>query len=176
MSSHSPVLVEDSESVSLALPHDPDFPPLSVPSPLHHALAWVSDTVQTLEVDPLRNGLRLVVLGGMATAVKRGVDLLWDAVVDRAPLPAMVVPRPPADGRPHRLGSGLTLTAHIEQHDPAYDWMMAWLAQPQLQHKARNFEVDTRTAQNRIGRRQEWDEEAVMLLPNFGKWAATARA
>lgn len=96
-----------------------------------------------VESPALRDGLRLIVLGGILEAARRAASLIFNEIYSR-----------------------LTITARIEQHDPAYDWLMAWLSEPERQITARNFEVDTRSSQRET--LTGWTPETgLMLLPNF---------
>jgi hypothetical protein len=130
----------------------------------------VNVVLDLVESPALRDGLRLIVLGGILEAARRGASLLFNEIYSRKSLSDHNTPITTHSRAVLHLG--LTITAHIEQHDPAYDWVMAWLSEPERQISARNFEVDTRSTQKQAT--SGWKPETgLMLLPNFRKWVVS---
>ncbi|KAJ9115730.1 hypothetical protein QFC24_006913 [Naganishia onofrii] len=98
------------ETFAIALPLSP---PRS--SPLDTLLAFVHDVTGSGTV---RDGLKLIVVGGILEASRRGLTALCKQVYYYA-----------------------TIEAIFSEDDPAYRWIIAWLSVPERQQDARNFEV-----------------------------------
>ncbi|KZV96772.1 P-loop containing nucleoside triphosphate hydrolase protein [Exidia glandulosa HHB12029] len=73
----------------------------------------------------LRDWLKLIVLGGALETCRRLVFGTWAAFI-----------------------SSFFLTAHFEENDTSYEWMMVWLAQHPAWQKAREVQISTRDYRN----------------------------
>jgi hypothetical protein len=118
---------------------------MSIPPP---SLGWTR--VRSLITSPsLHSSIDILLVSVLLAAARTSLSYLASAAYD-----------------------ALTVTARIEQHDPAYDWVMAWLAAPERSRGARNWEVDTRMLGGRGGKGAGWTvETGLMLLPNFRMYA-----
>ncbi|KAJ9091286.1 hypothetical protein QFC21_007275 [Naganishia friedmannii] len=113
--------------------------PLSPPrtSPLDALLAFVHDVTGSGTV---RDGLKLIVVGGILEASRRGLAALCRQVYY---CESLRVPSSTLSCRSSKPSTtpDATIEAIFSEDDPAYRWIIAWLSVPERQQDARNFEV-----------------------------------
>jgi hypothetical protein len=120
-----------SETFAIALPSSP--PRSSV---LDTLLAFVHDVTGSGTV---RDGLKLIVVGGILEASRRGLTALCKQVYYCESLDHLSS----VSILSSRLFASVdaTIEAIFSEDDPAYRWIIAWLSVPERQQDARNFEV-----------------------------------
>lgn len=117
----------------------------------------------------VRDGFKLIVVGGILEASRRGLGLLLRQMyycksshflLDLA--------------ESFRL-SDATIEAIFTEDDPAYRWIMGWLSVPERQSDARNFEVVSTKYQegkDELGKAGDMEKGSagLALIPAFGEY------
>lgn len=63
----------------------------------------------------------------------------------------------------------MTVTAVLSEDDPSYGWILTWLAVPERQSDARNFEVISTKYHERLEEGRKDDGDGLALIPAFGE-------
>jgi hypothetical protein len=71
--------------------------------------------------------------------------------------------------------TAITIQAVFSEDDPAYGWIMTWLAVPERQSDARNFEVVSTKYPERLEEGGRDDGDGLALIPAFGELKIAAR-
>lgn len=123
-------------------------PPLRVPGSIGEL--WT----MLVAFSALRDWLKLIVLGGAVETCRRALSFAWASFL-----------------------SSFFLTAHFEENDTSYDWMIVWLGQHPAWQKAREVQISTRDFRNNDSSPIVLDGEEettlapsrkVAFLPSFG--------
>jgi hypothetical protein len=115
----------------------------------------------------VRDGFKLIVVGGILEASRRGLGLLL-----RQMYYCKIPPSCLSLAECCRF-SDATIEAIFTEDDPAYRWIMGWLSVPERQSDARNFEVvSTKYQEGEDGKATDMEKgnAGLALIPAFGEY------